>query len=711
MNDAPRFIRYSPRPVLMAALLLAASLCLPGCDAGDENATGAAAAPLLDSSDGRDWPGYGRTHGEQHYSPLDQINQDTVGQLGLAWSMDLGNRNSATVPIAVDGVIYFALGYSVIHAVDAVTGKLLWQYDPEAAKAAGINLRLGWGSRGLAWWNGKIYSGTQDGRLIALDAKTGKLLWSEQTFDKGSPYYITGAPRVFDGKVVIGNSGTSGAARGFVTAYDAATGKRLWRFYTVPGEPAKGFENDAMKMAAKTWSGEWWKFGGGGHVWNAMAYDAETDTLFLGVGSAYPWNRRVRSEDKGDNLFTSSIVALKGSTGAYKWHYQVNPGDTWDYDAAMDIELADIPIDGQTRKVLVTAPKNGFFYVIDRENGKLISAGPYAKVTWASRIDRASGRPVETPGARYPDGKSFSLWPSAVGAHSWPAMAYSPETRLTYIPVIEMGTTIGDSAVDIRNWRPPTDRAVDGAVGGAAEGFSESGGQDEGVKPENPGALVAWDPAGQKEIWRVPYPTPVTGGVMATGGNLVFQGTVEGRLRAFAADSGAELWSFDAKAPILAAPISFSANGKQYVTVLTGLGGTLGLMGSALRHYGIDPRTQARRMLTFALGGTGTLSPRASEPPVIDDPDFRPDAESAKAGAARFARNCAACHGFEAISGTHAPDLRRSPVPLSPEAFTAIVHDGAMVESGMPGFSELSARELDDLRHYIRTEAAKARAR
>lgn len=676
----------------------------------------ASCLPLAACSDTRgrsveqDWPGYGGASDEQHFSPLDEINQRTVGDLGLVWSIDLDTRNSSTIPIAVGGTLYFVTGYSVVHAVEAKTGKELWRFDPQAAPAAGINLRLGWGSRGLAWWDGRIYTGTQDGRLIALDARTGAVEWSQQTFDKEKAYYITGAPRVLDGKVVIGNSGTAGPARGYVTAYDAVSGKKLWRFYTVPGNPADGFEDEAMAMAAKTWAGEWWKYGGGGHVWNAIAYDAAADTLFLGVGSAYPWNRRVRSRDQGDNLFTASIVALQGGTGKYKWHFQVNPGDTWDYDATMDIELADLDIDGRSRKVLLTAPKNGFFFVIDRETGKLISAEPYAKVTWASGFDVKSGRPIETPGARYPDARSFNLWPSSIGAHSWPPMAYSPTRKLAFIPVIEIGTMVSDAGVDTEHWQPPTDRAVDGAINGATEGMA--GPASNAVDaPAYPGALIAWDPVAQKAAWKVPYSSPISGGIMATGGDLVFQGTIDGRLHAYAAQTGKDLWSFDTKAPLLAAPISYSVDGKQYVTILTGLGGTLGLMGSTLEKFGVDPRSQARRVLTFALGGKATLPPRTSEGAFVVDPEFRPDSASARRGSARFARNCMPCHGNNAVSGTHAPDLRRSSITLSREAFASVVHGGALVESGMPAFGELTPGQLHDLRHYILDEAANARTR
>jgi quinohemoprotein ethanol dehydrogenase len=660
----------------------------------------AASSGVTAGVNGRDWPGYGRTGDQQHFSPLAQINQDNVGRLGLAWSADLGLGNSATEPIAVNGVIYFATGLSVVHAMDASSGELLWRYDPQAAERAGKNLRFAWGTRGIAWWNGKIYTGTTDGRLLAIDAAGGTPVWSATVFDRTFPGRINGAPRICDGKVIIGFAGTTGAVRGFAAAYDAETGKELWRFYTVPGNPALGFESEAMEMAAKTWAGEWWRFGGGGSVWNAISCDTGTGTVFLGTGSGYPWNRRIRSNDEGDNLFISSIVAVDADSGAYRWHYQVNPGDTWDYDATMDIVLADAVIDGTPRKTVMQAPKNGFFYVLDRATGGLISAGPYAKVTWASRIDTASGRPVEVPGARYPDGATVEIWPSSIGAHSWMPMAYSPRTRLAYIPRISAGQSYNDKGIEPGSWRPPEDRAVEGAL-------------NEGALERLGGSLVAWSPAEQRAIWSVPYPTYINGGVLATGGGLVFQGTIDHLLRAYSAATGELLWSFDVGAPLVAPPITYEANGRQQVTVISGLGmGVVAVAGAldGIERYGIDPRTQARRVLTFALDGDQALPPAKPPPDPPPDPDYRPEDHRIEAGGALYDRYCVYCHGVSAVASMHAPDLRRSPIPLQATAFERIVRGGALVARGMPDFGELDDGQLEDLRQYIRFQAAKLRA-
>ncbi|MEZ5735430.1 MAG: PQQ-binding-like beta-propeller repeat protein [Novosphingobium sp.] len=338
------------------------ALLAAGCSAALSSAVernGSAEARYLDGSNGRDWPGPGRTYGERHYSPLAAINDQTVSRLGLAWSLDLPPGYSVTQPIAVDGVLYFAAGLGTVSAVDAASGKLLWQFDPKVWQGEQAKMSTAWGSRGISWWDGLVFLGTLDGRLIAIDAETGRQSWSVQTTEKGDGRFITGAPRVFDGKVIVGHGGADSApVRGYVTAYDARSGKQLWRFYTVPGDPAEGFEDEAMKMAARTWHGQWWKHGGGGNVWNAMSYDPETGTVFLGTGNGSPWNYKVRSKGRGDNLFLSSIVALDAGSGAYKWHYQTNPGESWDYNAAMDMEFADLEIEGRPRKVLLTAPKN-----------------------------------------------------------------------------------------------------------------------------------------------------------------------------------------------------------------------------------------------------------------------------------------------------------------------------------------------------------------
>jgi quinohemoprotein ethanol dehydrogenase len=682
---------------VMSALLSSLPSC-PTWSQGETLDAEASRAALLDGSVNADWPAYGRTYGEQHYSPLTQINDTNVSGLALAWYMDLGAWNPATQPLEVDGTLYFVTGLSIIHAVDARSGTLRWRFDPKTEEYVGHEMRVSWGIRGIAWRNGKIYTGTVDGRLIALDAHSGKLLWSVQTTEKGSGQYISGAPRVIDDKIIIGQGGAdSSRTRGFVTAYDAESGRLAWRFYIVPGNPAAGFENAAMKMAAGTWRGEWWKWGGGGEPWNAFAFDAGTHTVFIGTGNGFPWNRRFRSAGAGDNLFLCSIVALDATTGQYKWHFQVNPGEEWDYNASMDMELADLEIAGRLRKVLLTAPKNGFFYVLDRITGQFISAAPIAKVTWASGIDPVTGRPIEVADARYPHGKTFDMWPSVRGAHSWMPMAYSPKTRLAYVPKIEHGLSFNDQGIDADHMTLYGLNVGPLTVSDALDNTSE---------------LLAWDPVAQKAAWHVPTFAGWNGGVLATAGNLVFQGQLTGRFSAYAADRGKELWHFDARAPILAAPISYSVGNVQFVTVMVGMGTSAGVDPSGIGTLQLDSRRQAKRVLTFSLNGNAHLPAPTqipSAPKAFEDPDYHDDPETTRTGAKLFGENCLYCHGPIAIAAGTAPDLRTSQLVLPEPSFTAIVKEGVLVRNGMPRFEEFSAQDLHAIREYLRSRAAQLR--
>jgi quinohemoprotein ethanol dehydrogenase len=464
------------------------------------------------------WPDYDGPD-TTHYSPLDEIDRTNAAQLGLAWHFDLETGGaSLTAPVAVDGVLYLAAGASHVFALDAATGAKLWDHDTGSREKAGIKLRGAWGSRGIAWSDGKVFTGTMDGRLIALDAKTGKEVWSVQTTEPGDQRYISGAPWVYKDKVIIGHGGADYApVRGYVTAYDVKTGKQAWRFWTVPGDPAKGFENKAMEMAAKTWTGQWWKFGGGATVWNAMAYDPKYNTLYIGTGNGAPWNQKIRSPGGGDNLFVCSIVALDADTGEYKWHYQVNPGETWDFNANMDIELADgMDIGGTAHDVILHAPKNGFFYVIDRKSGKLLSAKPFVPVNWASGIDKATGRPIENPAARYPSGKAFVMTPTPFGGHNIEAMSYNPGTGLTYIPAMERDWAFVDAPGPLDKWTFKDGQRISNGTGPFPP--------DAKLRPAK-SMLIAWNPRTQTEAWRVPMVGPRGGGGTATTcGGLLLQG-------------------------------------------------------------------------------------------------------------------------------------------------------------------------------------------
>ena len=654
---------------------------------------------LSTDGDGSNWAAYGRTSSETRYSPLDQINADNVKKLGIQWALDLPNERSLiSTPLAIDGVIYFTGSYSYTRAVDARTGKVLWEYDPKVIAHAGDRLRIMWDTnRGPAFYKGKLIITTVDGRLVALDAKIGKMLWETMTIDPRRSYYITGAPKVFRDKVIIGNGGTEHeAARGYVTAYDVNTGKQAWRFYIVPGNPADGFENKAMEMAAKTWTGEWWKHGGGGNAWNGITYDPEFNAVYIGTGNGSPWNQKIRSPGGGDNLFLCSIVALDADSGEYKWHYQTNPGETWDYTSNMDIVLADVQYGGQTVKAILHAPKNGFFYVINRANGELLSAEKFAKATWAERIDLKTGRPVEVKGARYEDGEE-TVWPSPFGAHSWHPMSYNPNTGLTYIPAIEMAGVFKDKGMDLAGWKSPHFNFDSGVEFAKADTPKDAGS----------GSLLAWDPVKQKKIWEQPLPSNWNAGTMTTKGNLVFEGMADGNFHAFNATTGEELWQVNVGSGISAAPITYTVDGKQYVSVLVGWGGSGGMLGSLAAQHGWKYKVHPRRLFTFSLDGKAAMPP--SPPPTfavpVDVPDLKIDAKLADKGNDRFAKSCVWCHGTGAVAGGIGPDLRESPIATNPVALKEVVVKGAKLANGMPRFGELTDEDIDGLFHYIRQQA------
>jgi len=657
------------------------------------------AARMNAPADG-EWLSHGRTYDEQRFSPLTKVDAGNVAQLGLAWSYDLdtAHRVQESTPLVIDGVMYVTSAWSKLFALEARSGKEIWRFDPKVPGEVGVKACCDVANRGVAAWKGKIYLATLDGRLLAIEAATGKQLWEVMTVPPGQNYTVTGAPRVFDGKVLIGNGGAELGARGYVTAYDAETGKEIWRFYTVPGDPAKGFESPALEKAAKTWKGEWWKFGGGGTVWDSIVYDPKLGLIYIGVGNGSPWNQAVRSPGGGDNLFLSSIVAIKADTGEYVWHFQTTPGETWDFTATQPMILADLEIGGKPRQVLMQAPKNGFFYVIDRTNGEFISGAPYAFVNWAKGLDPKTGRPVENREARYDkSGKPAVVVPGPGGAHNWHPMSFSPQTRLAYFPVIEAGfafiptakmkaNTIGwNTGVDFNAGSLPTDPKV-----------------LEGIKSQLKGHLVAWDPVAQKEVWRAQFDHPWNGGALSTAGNLVFEGNSNGEFAAYRATDGQKLWSASTQAGVMAGPISYEIEGEQYVAIEVGWGGAFGLAAGELAR---DSHLAANipRVLVYKLGGTLKLpdlppaAPPAGEPPAeIGNEAVWLD------GKAVFHRNCSVCHGDSAVSGGVLPDLRLSPVTRDAAAWDRIVRGGERSSRGMVSFAaEVSSDESEKVRAYV----------
>jgi quinohemoprotein ethanol dehydrogenase len=653
------------------------------------------------------WLTHGRTYDEQRFSPLDQINSGNVSQLGLAWSYELRvPRGAEATPLVVDGVMYVTSAWSIVYALDAATGRELWVYDPQVPRERGASACCDVVNRGVAVWRGRVYVGTLDGRLVALDARDGSKVWEVVTVDQARPYTITGAPRAARGLIYIGNGGGEYGVRGYVSAYDADTGALRWRFYTTPNPqaPDDAASDSVREQALATWNataGAWLQSGGGGTAWDALVYDDETDTLWIGVGNGSPWNREIRSPSiagrNNDNLFLSSIVGVDPDTGAYKCHYQETPGETWDYTATQPIMLTTLPINGQDRQVLLHAPKNGFFYVIDRTDCGLVSATSIATQTWARGVDMATGRPIENPDARYASGTAIVL-PSPFGAHNWHPMSRSPDTGLVYIPVQEMAQDYtGDPAFVYRpgRWNTgavhaplPEDRAARLAIRNSMQGF-----------------LLAWDPVNRREAWRVQLPSPWNGGTLATAGGLVFQGTLDGRFRAYNASTGEQLWEFDNQAATMGGPISYAVDGEQYVASLASYGTLFFLpVGFGVPNPPTEPVNG--RVNVFRIGGAAALPARelvrleTPEPPVI-----RANANTVARGANGYAQFCAVCHGVGAISGGVLPDLRRAASLQGAGVWRDTLH-GARVANGMPDFTPwVSDSDAEAIRAYVAREA------
>jgi quinohemoprotein ethanol dehydrogenase len=645
-----------------------------------------------------DWLTYGRTYDEQRFSPIARINTGNVKALALAWFADMDTaRGQEATPLVIDGKIYLSTAWSKVRAYDGISGKLLWDFDPQVPGETGVKACCDVVNRGLAAWGNQVYICTLDGRLIALDRKTGKSAWSQMTVDPTKPYTSTGAPIVIDGKIIIGNGGAEMGVRGYITAYDADDGRQLWRFYTVPDKPGAN-EAAYLKSAEATWHGEYWKYGGGGTVWDAMAYDPELDLLYIGVDNGSPWNQAYRSPGGGDNLYLSSIIALRPKSGEYVWHYQTTPGETWDFSATQHIMLADLEIGGQKRKVLMQASKNGFFYVIDRVTGKLISANNFVPINWAKGIDLTTGRPIENIEARIDKtGKPAVVMPGPGGAHSWHPMAYDRKSGLVYIPA----QLAAFPYIPVTNWQS------------AAQGFNTGMDFAAAAMPADPkirasaaagttGALIAWDPVTQKERWRVDFNGPWNGGLLATGGGLVFQGNATKEFAAYDSLSGNKLWSTQVQTGVIAAPVTYSINGEQYVAVLAGWGGVWSLSPGILSEVA-GPMRNISRLLVFKLGGTTQLPP---EPPLarlpLDPPAVTGTPEQIAEGGRAFGRFCGACHGDAAYGSVVVPDLRRSGLLADGKAWAIVVHDGALKARGMVSFANvLDSQQIESIRHYV----------
>lgn len=686
---------------LMAALLspaVAAAQDSKGSAAHIRAVTGAvdSAAIVANAKTTKDWPSYGLDYAETRFSKLDQINTDNVKQLGLQWSYSLGSeRGVEATPVVVDGIMYVTASWSVVHAIDTRTGKKLWTFDPKVDHSKGYRGCCDVVNRGVALYKGKVFVGAYDGRLIALDAATGSKAWEIDTLiDHEHSYTITGAPRVFNGKVVIGNGGAEYGARGYVTAYDAETGKQAWRWFTVPGDPSKPFEDESMEKAAKTWdpAGKWWLNGGGGTAWDTITFDPDLNLIYVGTGNGSPWNRHLRSPAGGDNLYLASIVALNADTGKYVWHYQETPGDNWDYTSTQPMILADIAIDGKPRKVILHAPKNGFFFVIDRTDGKFISAKNFVDVNWATGYD-ANGRPIEVPEARSAD-KSFDAIPGPYGAHNWHPMSFNPQTGLVYLPAQGVPVNLtGEKALTQNKMEP----FKFGSTTGWNVGFTLNV-----VPPKNLpfGRLVAWDPVQQKEAWRAEYVSPWNGGTLTTAGNLVFQGTADGRFVAYNAKTGEKLWESPLGTGAVAAPATYMVDGVQYVSIAVGWGGVFGISARATETEA--PGT----VYTFAVGGKAKMPEFAKYQMGNLLTGIEYDPKDVAEGTAIYVAACATCHGVPGVDrGGNVKNLGYSTTDRIAH-LKDIVFKGPFRDKGMPDFTgKLTEADVVKIQAFIQGTA------
>ena len=656
------------------------------------------------------WLSLGRDFQQQHFSPLDQINTSNVGDLGFAWEYDASSRIGTTprgleaTPFVVDGVMYTSGAWGVVYAVNAATGDEIWRYDPPVDPSYNRNSCCDVVNRGVAVWKGNVYVGTIDGYLTSLKAETGELNWRADTIiDRTVAYANTGPPQVAGNVVVIGISGADMGARGYITAYDLESGEQAWRFFTVPGDPENGFEHAELEMAAKTWDPDsLWEAGGGGTVWGQLTYDPELNLLYVGTGNGCPYPIWFRSPKGGDNLFLASILAIDPDTGRLVWYYQAVPGEMWDYTNTMNMILAELEIESRMRKVLMQAPKNGFFYVLDRETGELISAEKYTAVNWASHIDMETGRPVLTGHGWYKDELKFIV-PGPYGGHSWNPMSYSPETGLVYIPTTVAPMVYGSPETFTytkRTWSMGLGYSINPPFTEEERKKYMQG--QEGTEKKD--VLKAWDPVRQEAVWEVELPIEMgNGGVLSTGGDLVFQGTNTGHLNAYHARTGALLKQIHVGTGIMAAPMTYFVNGVQYVAVMAGFGGGRLAWGPPEEEAAFHQYQNYGRLLAFRLdGGATPLPPKAKETLVPPPPDIPFDPDLSSQGAGMFMYFCRLCHqaGPEKIFVSQYPDLAKM-TRETHQIFNQIVLDGVYSGKGMASFADVLTPEQTHLIHQF----------
>jgi quinohemoprotein ethanol dehydrogenase len=647
-------------------------------------------AARLAAADPDQWFTPGRDADGSYYSPLEDINAGNVAKLGFAWDYRLGtSRGQESTPLVIDGVMYATSNFGRVYALDAATGREFWTYDPHIDGRWARYACCDAVNRGLAAFEGTLYVGAIDGWLHAIDARTGRLVWKVDTLvgrDERKPYTITGAPQLAGDLVVIGNGGADFAgARGYVSAYDRKSGALRWRFYTVPRDPALGPQDQPHLVAAlKTWDAQHpWAAGSGGTVWDGMAYDPALNLVYIGTANAAPYNMKLGGRRGGDELYAASIIAVHAGDGTLAWYYQTTPGDRWDFDSTQKLVLADVDLDGRRRQVIMQADKNGYYYVLDRASGALLSASNFAYVSWARGIDPKSGRPIVDPGAEYVRGPAL-VFPSEVGAHSWQPMAYDPERALTYISVQEIGNVIIETsarraglvegqfttpAFSPEDYDPVALRSLYGVLPPLAD-------LERPIKtnPASRGFLRAYSVKEHRVKWEAQTATAWDGGVLATAGGLVFQGDANGNLNVYGSDTGERLASIPLGTSMMAAPMTYRVNGVQYVAITAGYGGGAVISGDPL-----DPASAAYRygnegrIIALKIGGPPPPLPQLrTDPPFPDLPARPTDQKQIAAGKVLYNRYCSRCH---VMGRGNLPDLRRIE-PATQALFSSIVLGG-----------------------------------
>jgi quinohemoprotein ethanol dehydrogenase len=675
-------------------------------------------------SEPQNWYTGGRDEDGTYYSPLATINASNVKDLGFAWQYDLGSplRGQEATPVVVDGIMYTSGTWGYVYAVDAATGREVWRYDPKSDFFAARNPCCDLVNRGVAVWKGKVYVASGDGRLHAINAAIGKKVWDADTItDHTQPYASTGAPLIAGDVVVIGNAGADmgrGGVRGYVAAYDLETGAFKWRFYTVPPAVGKPLENPELAAAAKTWdTSRDPQFKLGGTAWDGFAYDPALKLVYFGTSNAAPYDLRQLGPARLDALYTASIIALHAETGRLAWYYQTTPRDSWDFDAVQKMILTDLDVGGATHQVILQANKNGFFYVLDRKSGKLLSAKNYTYVNWASGVDMKTGRPVITKDSDW-YASPKNVYPSWAGAHTWNPMSLSAQTHLVYIPVIDTPAV----------W---VDMAHNGGAVKFLDGFFTANGlfpddtydagdlkrlfgplpSLEDLKATRKVKLVrelirAWDPVAQKTVWEHETSSGIRGydgGITSTAGNLVFQGRGSGGLWVYAADSGKVLKVIRTGSHIMAAPTTYAVNGEQYVAVQVGYGGTAIAEGPFPPSSAALKYENTNRIIAFKLGGGSVPTPTARVAAAFEKPpEQSASREAVHAGEVKFVEECSRCHVL-GLSTT--PDLRRLNAGLH-AAFKDIVLHGALAPAGMERFDDiLSETDVDNIHAYLIDQA------